>query len=83
MSDKNEIMNVENEDTYMPEVVTEEEESSGLSTGAAMAIGSALTLAAIAGFKAVKRALAKRKAKREQETEDVIEGTVVGDNDNG
>lgn len=41
------------------------EESSGMSTGLAMAIGGALTLAAVAGAKKLKKLWDKRKLKKE------------------
>lgn len=49
-----------------------EERSSGMGTGLAMLIGCGLTLAAIAGGKAIKKTIAKRKADREQENSDEI-----------
>lgn len=51
--------------------VTEETgvESSGLGTKAAVVLGSAATLAVIAGVKAVKKFIAKRKAKKCEEPE--------------
>lgn len=40
------------------------DENTGMATGVAMAIGSALTLVGIAGFKALKKLYAKHRAKK-------------------
>lgn len=67
---------MEEQNNELMEVVTEETgvESSGLGTKAAVALGSVATLAVIAGVKAVKKFIAKRKAKKdeEQESDEVI-----------
>lgn len=64
---ENEIMVQENEEVmptvYEPEV-TESEENSGMGTGAAVLLGSVLTLGAIAGAKLLKKAYHHVKAKR-------------------
>lgn len=64
--ENNEIMNYENEvlDNEV-EVCEMEAENSGISTGAAIAIGAGLTLAVTAGIKLVKKLVAKHKAKKE------------------
>jgi hypothetical protein len=64
--ENNEIMNYENEvlDNEV-EVYEMEAENSGISTGAAIAIGAGLTLAVTAGIKLVKTMIAKHKAKKE------------------
>lgn len=64
--ENNEIMNYEDEvlDNEV-EVIEMEAENSGISTGAAIAIGAGLTLAITAGIKLVKKAIAKHKAKKE------------------
>lgn len=54
------------------DVSTTEERSSGMGTGLAMLLGCGLTLAAIAGGKAIKKTIAKRKAGREQADSDEI-----------
>lgn len=41
-------------------------ENSGMNSGIAMLIGGALALSAVAGFKKLKKALAMRKAKKEE-----------------
>lgn len=64
---ENEIMVQENEEVmptvYEPEV-TESEENSGMGTGAAVLLGSVLTLGAIAGAKLLKKAYQHVKVKR-------------------
>lgn len=72
MDQNNELMETTNE---INEVTVED---SGLSTKVAIAIGSALTLAVIGGVKAVKKTLAKRKAKKEEVViEDDVEEEIV------
>ena len=66
------------EEPEMTELSEEISEDSGLSTGVAMLIGSGLTLAGIAGWKALKKLWAKHKAKKEQ-TEKPIEAIEVND----
>lgn len=64
--ENNEIMNYEDEVLVNDvEVVEMEAENSGISTGAAIAIGAGLTLAVAAGIKLVKNMIAKHKAKKE------------------
>lgn len=60
---ENEIMNNEE---VMNEVEVVEEENSGNGTGLGFVIGSAVTLAIIAGVKGFKKAKAWYKAKKEQ-----------------
>lgn len=64
---ENEIMVQENEEVmptvYEPEV-TESEENSGMGTGAAVLLGSVLTLGAIAGAKLLKKVYRRVKEKR-------------------
>lgn len=64
---ENEIMVQENEEVmptvYKPEV-TESEENSGMGTGAAVLLGSVLTLGAIAGAKLLKKVYRRVKEKR-------------------
>lgn len=64
---ENEIMVQENEEVmptvYKPEV-TESEENSGMGTGAAVLLGSVLTLGAIAGAKLLKKVYRHVKEKR-------------------
>lgn len=69
---ENEIRTVDNEEIEDGIVV---EEESGIGTGLAMLIGSGLTLAGIAGFKGVKKLLAKRKAKKIHKIDD--DGDVI------
>lgn len=87
---ENEIMVQENEEVmptvYEPEV-TESEEDSGMGTGAAVLLGSALTLGAIAGVKLLKKAYRHIKAKRamkayseEPEVTDEEPDELTGDN---
>ena len=64
MNENNEIM------TNVAEVeevnsVTDDNERSGLGTGAAIGLGAVLALAGIAGFKKVKKIVEAKKAKKE------------------
>ena len=63
--ENNELMTME-ETEIMDDVVVAEEKS-GIGTGVAMLIGAGLTLAVTAGFKAVKKRIKARKAKKEAE----------------
>lgn len=64
MNENNEIMtNVAEVEDFNS--VTEDNERSGLSTGAAIGLGAVLTLAGIAGFKKVKKIVEAKKAKKE------------------
>ena len=65
-----------NEEPETTEQSYEVTERSGIGTGLAMLIGSGITLAAIAGGKALKKLWAKRKSKKEQAGEPV-EAVVV------
>ena len=76
--ENNELMNVEEIEVMDDVVVTEEK--SGISTGGAMLIGAGLTLAVGAGIKAVKKLIAKRKAKKaleQSDGEDLVEDEVI------
>lgn len=79
MNENNEIMvtNDEVEVLDNPEVV--EEESSGISTGAAVALGSLLTLGGIAVWKFAKKKYAAYKAKKEQKAATEIDEDKVVD----
>lgn len=61
--ENNEIMNYE--ETGMDVVDVVETENSGMSTGAAIAVGAGLTLAIGVGVKLVKKGISWFKAKRE------------------
>lgn len=72
MNEETKIMETEMTNTE-PEYV---EESSGMSTGLAMAIGGALALATAAGIKKLKKVWDKRKLKKEL-AEDVEDSNVI------
>ena len=65
--EENRVNNEVGEDIVEVEIT----ENSGMSNGLAMLIGGCITVAAIAGGKALKKAIAKRKAKKENS--DVID----------
>lgn len=77
---ENEIMNYEDEvmDVAIEPVETED---SGISTGAALAIGAGLAAAGIAVVKLVKKMVAKHKAKKELHLVDEDDFIEVTDED--
>lgn len=76
---ENEIMNYE--DDVLDTEIVEDEGSSGIGTGVAIAIGAGLAFAATAVVKLVKKGIAKHKAKKELHKPDEDEVVEVSEED--